>query len=37
MTQAERVAGHRLRLRKRFLAEPAALPDAELVELALTC
>lgn len=28
-------AGHRKRLRERFLADPAALPDYELVELAL--
>ena len=30
-------SGHRKRLRERFLAEPSALPDYELLELALGC
>lgn len=29
--------GHRKRLRERFLADPSALPDYELLELALGC
>ncbi len=34
-TDAELRAGHRARLRSRFLADPSALPDYELLELAL--
>jgi DNA repair protein RadC len=34
-SDAELRAGHRARLRKRFLADPAALPDYELLELML--
>ncbi len=30
-------SGHRKRLRERFLAEPGALPDYEVLELALGC
>lgn len=37
LTDAELRAGHRKRLRDRFLADPAALPDYELLELALGC
>jgi hypothetical protein len=36
MAENEFQTGHRVRLRKRFLANPAALSEAELVELLLT-
>ena len=37
LSEAELRAGHRKRLRERFLADPQALPDYELLELALGC
>ena len=37
LSEAELRAGHRKRLRERFLADPEALPDYELLELALGC
>ena len=36
-SEADLRAGHRKRLRERFLADPSALPDYELLELALGC
>ena len=36
-SEADLRAGHRKRLRERFLADPQALPDYELLELALGC
>lgn len=37
LSEAALRSGHRKRLRERFLAEPSALPDYELLELALGC
>ena len=37
ISEAALRAGHRKRLRDRFLADPSALPDYELLELALGC
>ena len=37
LSEAELRSGHRKRLSERFLAEPSALPDYELLELALGC
>lgn len=37
ISEAELRAGHRKRLRERFLSDPAALPDYEVLELALGC
>ncbi|MBQ9105806.1 MAG: hypothetical protein IJY48_06745 [Mailhella sp.] len=34
-SDADLRAGHRARLRSRFLADPSALPEYELLELAL--
>lgn len=36
-SEADLRAGHRKRLRERFLSDPSALPDYELLELALGC
>ena len=36
MTQQEDTTGHRARLRQRFLADPTALSEAEILELLLT-
>lgn len=37
ISDADLRAGHRKRLRERFLSDPSALPDYELLELALGC
>lgn len=37
LSEVDLRSGHRKRLRKRFLAEPSALPDYELLELTLGC